>query len=91
MQPPRLRIGAESEEENSHFICRCSIISDFGIHAPGRGRGAQMRSMWDEIHPGRSFAVQLPANPVRSESLQPQVTQHCQNLAVRLAWTVEKR
>ncbi|MEC4816267.1 MAG: hypothetical protein SAK29_23820 [Scytonema sp. PMC 1069.18] len=30
-----------------------------------------MQSMWDEIHPGRSFAVQLPANPVRSESLQP--------------------
>ncbi len=31
----------------------CSIISGFGIHAPGKGRGGQMRSMWDEIHPGR--------------------------------------
>ena len=42
----------------------CSIISGFGIHAPGKGRLAQMRSMWDEIHPGRLFAEQLPPNPV---------------------------
>jgi hypothetical protein len=67
----------------------CSIISGFGIHAPGKGRGAQMRSMWDELHPGRSFAVQLPANPVTVGSLQTQVGQHCQNLAVRLGCPVE--
>jgi hypothetical protein len=57
----------------------------------GKGRGAQMRSMWDEIHPGRSFAVQLPANPVTVGSLQAQVGQHCQNLAVRLGYPVEER
>ena len=62
----------------------CSIISGFGIHAPGKGRGAQMRSMWDEIHPGRSFTVQLPPNPITVASLQPQVAQHYQNLAMRL-------
>jgi hypothetical protein len=67
----------------------CSVISGFGIHAPGKGRGAQMRSMWDEIHPGRSFAEQLPANPVIVGSLQTQVGQHCQNLAVRLGCPVE--
>ncbi|RUT07832.1 hypothetical protein DSM106972_020920 [Dulcicalothrix desertica PCC 7102] len=62
----------------------CSIISGFGIHAPGKGRGAQMRSMWDEIHPGRSFAENLSSNPVTVDSLQPQVTQHVRNLAARL-------
>jgi hypothetical protein len=67
----------------------CSIISGFGIHAPGKGRGGQMRSMWDEIHPGRLFAENLPPNPARSDSLQPQVTHHCQNLAVRLGCPVE--
>ena len=61
----------------------CSIISGFGIHAPGKGRTAQMRSMWDEIHPGRSFAKQLPPNIIIA-SLQPQVTQHCKNMCVRL-------
>ncbi len=68
----------------------CSIISGFGIHAPGKGRGAQMRSMWDEIHSGRSFAENLSPNPVRSEGLRSQVTQHCQNLAVRLGCPVEE-
>jgi hypothetical protein len=69
----------------------CSVISGFGIHAPGKGRGAQMRSMWDEIHPGRSFAVQLPANLVTVESLQTQVAQHCQNVAVRLGCPLEEQ
>mgnify|MGYP002777018478 FL=1 len=67
----------------------CSIISGFGIHAPGKGRGAQMRSMWDQIHLGRSFAEKLSPNPVTIESLQTQVTQHCQNVATRLGCPVE--
>lgn len=62
----------------------CSIISGFGIHAPGKGRGAQMRSMWDEIHSGRSFAGNLSSNPVTIDNLHPQVTQHIRNLAARL-------
>jgi hypothetical protein len=48
-----------------------------------------MRSMWDEIHPGRSFAVNLSPNPVTVESLQPQVRQHVSNLAVCLGCPVE--
>ncbi|MFN6033357.1 MAG: Eco29kI family restriction endonuclease, partial [Dolichospermum sp.] len=62
----------------------CSIISGFGIHAPGKGRGLQMRSLWDEIHSGRSFATALLSNPVTISSLQPQVYKHCQNLCVHL-------
>ncbi|MCC5599743.1 Eco29kI family restriction endonuclease [Nostoc favosum] len=67
----------------------CSIISGFGIHAPGKGRGAQMRSMWDEIHPGRLFAQQLPPNLVTIANLQPRVTQHCQNMSTRLGCPTE--
>lgn len=62
----------------------CSIISGFGIHAPGKGRGLQMRSQWDQIHPGRSFATTLAANPITISTLQPQVNQHCQNLCLQL-------
>ncbi|MEN2383857.1 MAG: hypothetical protein KA716_33250 [Gloeotrichia echinulata DEX184] len=47
--------------------------------------------MWNEIYPGRSFAVQLPANPVTVKRLQTQVAQHCQNVAVLLGCPVEER
>ena len=62
----------------------CSIISGFGIHAPGKGRGGQMRSMWDEIHSGRLFAEELPSNPITIASLQPQVTKHCLKMCALL-------
>lgn len=52
--------------------------------APGKGRGAQMRSMWDQIHPGRLFAEQLPSNSITITDLQPQVTKHCQNMCMLL-------
>jgi|GEM_PF-4066270 hypothetical protein len=43
-----------------------------------------MRSIWDEIHPGRPFAEQLSSNPITVDTLQPQVAQHVRNLATRL-------
>jgi len=58
----------------------CSLISGFGIHAPGKGRQTQMRSIWDQIHPGRSFAQKLPNNPVDINSLEPQIAEHCQHI-----------
>lgn len=36
------------------------FISGFGIHHPGGGRLKQARSDWDMLHPGRSFAANLP-------------------------------
>lgn len=32
------------------------IIDGFGNHDPGRGRYKQLRSRWDTLHPGRSWA-----------------------------------
>ena len=58
----------------------CTVISGFGIHDPGKGRQAQMRSLWDQIHPGRSFALPLPSNPVSIESIQPLVEAHNRRL-----------
>ncbi len=37
------------------------FISGFGIHNPGSGRLKQARSDWDMLHPGRTFAEELPA------------------------------
>lgn len=39
------------------------LIEGFGIHRPGKGRMAQVRSKWDTLHPGRALAVDLPPNP----------------------------
>ncbi len=34
-------------------------LSGFGIHDPGRGRYNQRRSVWDQIHQGRSWAGKM--------------------------------
>lgn len=36
------------------------VIDGFGIHQPGGGRDKQARSAWDELHPGRPWALTLP-------------------------------
>jgi hypothetical protein len=40
-----------------------TIIDGFGNHAPGSGRGGQVKSVWDMLHPGRSWAEKLGNNP----------------------------
>jgi hypothetical protein len=40
------------------------IFLGFGIHKPGKGRKKQVTSRWDTVHPGRSLAKGLPANPM---------------------------
>jgi hypothetical protein len=36
-----------------------SVISGFGIHAPGGGRSGQAPSEWDTLHPGRVWGSML--------------------------------
>lgn len=36
-------------------------IDGFGNHDPGSGRYNQQRSLWDVLHPGRSWAYKLPS------------------------------
>lgn len=40
------------------------LIEGFGIHTPGKGRKKQVKSRWDTLHPGRTLAKGLPANPM---------------------------
>lgn len=37
-----------------------TTIDGFGNHDPGRGRRNGVRSMWDTLHPGRSWAHKYP-------------------------------
>lgn len=41
-------------------VWNSSVVDGFGIHDPGKGRGGQRRSLWDELHPGRPYAVERP-------------------------------
>lgn len=46
------------------------LIEGFGIHTPGKGRKKQVRSKWDTLHPGRTLAADLPANPKTAAELE---------------------
>jgi hypothetical protein len=47
------------------------VVEGFGSHAPGGGRYRTARSDWDELHPGRPWALkQEPSRHKRSEILE---------------------
>jgi hypothetical protein len=39
------------------------LLDGFGNHDPGAGRYNQQRSLWDVVHPGRTWADRLQPNP----------------------------
>lgn len=45
------------------------VLDGFGNHDPGSGRGAQRRSRWDVIHPGRAWATRLAENKQSKDAL----------------------
>lgn len=46
-----------------------TVLTGFGINAPGSGRRDQRRSRWDTIHPGRKRAERRPPNELTVEAL----------------------
>lgn len=60
-----------------HFRPLWNVVVDgFGLHEPGAGRYSQARSLWDELHPGRSWALRLrPSRRTRAE-IQQAVVDH---------------
>lgn len=61
-------------------------ISGFGIHDPGSGRAGQKRSVWDQLHPGRTFASKLSTGdtPVDFNVLSVRIAAHCQRMKQKL-------
>jgi hypothetical protein len=45
------------------------LIEGFGIHSPGAGRGQQVQSKWDTLHPGRKLARNRPINKMPREKI----------------------
>ena len=56
-------------------------VDGFGNHAPGKGRKDQARSRWDELHPGRTWALELPAPDKTATQFETLVVDHLAALA----------
>lgn len=52
------------------------LIDGFGNNTPGGGRGKQVRSRWDTLHPGRNWADRLPDGPYNRDELHTLVLAH---------------
>lgn len=65
-----------------------TMISGFGIHAPGAGRQGQRQSTWDLLHQGRTFSSSLTSvKGVRTADvaqLREAITLHVQDIKGRL-------
>ncbi|OUC79484.1 Eco29kI family restriction endonuclease [Gordonia lacunae] len=46
-----------------------AVVDGFGNHNPGSKRVEGLRSQWDTIHPGRSWAHKFPARPSGADLL----------------------
>lgn len=52
------------------------VVDGFGNHNPGKGRYAGMRSRWDVLHPGRTWAESCRARQESKEVILSEVRQH---------------
>ncbi|MFM9904932.1 MAG: Eco29kI family restriction endonuclease [Pyrinomonadaceae bacterium] len=46
------------------------VVDGFGNHTPGEGRFNQRRSSWDELHPGRSWALRCQPGKAEIEIIK---------------------
>ena len=60
------------------------VVMGFGIHHPGGGRARQKCSMWDTLHPGRSFAQGRPPNVLTASEIEKKVREHLRAVLARL-------
>lgn len=52
------------------------LLDGFGNHDPGAGRRQGVRSRWDTLHPGRSFAPLFPARSETPEAIADDVAEY---------------
>lgn len=60
-----------------------SAVDGFGNHDPGSGRYEQARSDWDEIHPGRKWALKCKGAPKKKSIILEAINNHIKKLTVK--------
>ena len=56
------------------------LAAGFGNHDPGGGRYNQVRSRWDVMHPGRSWAFKCKERPETAEQISTEVAEYLRSL-----------
>lgn len=56
------------------------IIDGFGNHDPGKGRYQQLRSRWDTLHPGRSWAHKCQERGETSEQIEGELIAYLESI-----------
>jgi hypothetical protein len=52
------------------------VVDGFGNHDPGKGRHAGQRPSWDELHPGRAWALKCAPAKYSLHALEKMVAEH---------------
>jgi hypothetical protein len=52
------------------------IVDGFGNHDPGSGRGEGVRSRWDTLHPGRSWAGKHPEREETPAHIEQEIREY---------------
>lgn len=66
-----------------------SIITGFGNHNPGIGRHAGARPLWDQLHPGRSWAAKLVNQTISANQLAEQAEDYLRSITIPTSPFVE--
>lgn len=53
-----------------------TVVDGFGNHAPGAGRRQGMRSRWDVLHPGRSWAADCQPRQETPSQIEQEITEY---------------
>lgn len=53
-----------------------ALVDGFGNHVPGTGRRNGLRSRWDTLHPGRSWAADYPERPESDADIAQDVREY---------------
>ncbi len=61
-----------------------NLVDGFGNHDPGSGRYKGLRSRWDVLHPGRTWADKCEVRPESAEQIRQEVIQQLAAIPIPL-------
>lgn len=66
-----------------------TTVTGFGNHNPGSGRKAGAKPRWDQLHPGRPWALGLAAQPVSAEEIAREAESYLRDFTIPTSQLVE--
>ncbi|MCS4511187.1 Eco29kI family restriction endonuclease [Xylophilus ampelinus] len=66
-----------------------TTVAGFGNHAPGKGRNNGAKPRWDQLHPGRPWALALAEQPVSAEEIAREAESYLRDFTIPTSQLVE--